>query len=185
MKKMIVIVLVFALTFTLAACVTTGRDTDDVGNTDTSDSPLVGTWVQRDQGVHGNALYFWSFSEDGHFAYLFTAYEPPQAGGTIESSVREIYIQGRFRENGNTIELYNVKVDDYFSWGDKWRYFSDRDPALLADKLLTTSLKKPKSMDDFTASFELKDSESLRIVLDLGDFPHQYDMQFEFVATQS
>ena len=188
MKKLIVLALILAVSLTLAACVTNSNNNTTTSGTptsDTSDSPLVGTWYGTEQGVHGNAIFAWSFGEDGRFAYLFSAIEPPQAGGTIEGSVRERYMQGNFRESNGIIELFNVRLDDYFSWGDKWRYFKDRDPEALAQKLLTTSLKDSESIDDFTVRFELKNPTSLHLVVDLGDFPDQYTMDFDLVGNRS
>ena len=182
MKKLTILALIIALSLTLTACVTSSNNTNT--GVDTSDSPLVGTWYQREGEYHGNALLVWSFGEDGRFAYLFSAYEPPQAGGTIDSSVRERFMQGMFRENGNTIELYDIRLDDYFSWGDKWRYFPDRDPALLADVLLTTSLKQSKKVDDLTVGFEFSGNMTLRLEVDFGEWPDQYVMVFDYVGSR-
>ena len=146
-----------------------------------SDSPLVGTWYGIESGFHGNAGYYWSFGKDGRFAYLFSGYEPPQGGGSIESSVRERFMQGKFRVNGSTIECYDIKADDFFARGDNWKYFPERDPALLANILLATPLIKPENVDDFSFDFEFTSAMNLRLVVDRGDFPDQYDMDFEYV----
>ena len=203
MKKLLIVVLILALVLALAACgeknETNGYteinispvNTNSAGN-QTPDAPpnnddviinsrLIGTWVCIEYGVHGNARYIWSFREDGRFAYLFSGYEPPHGGGDMKSSVRERFMQGRFRENGNTIECYDVQLDDFFSWGDNWRYFPDRDPYLLAEILLTTPFVESDATGDFTFSFEFVDKTMLRIVIDLGAFPDQYEMDFEFL----
>ena len=176
--------LVIAMAFALAACDATSNNqqSGDLANSDTSESPLVGTWIQREEGVHGNGMYVWSFGEDGRFAYLYSAYEPPHGGGEIESSVAERLMQGRFREDGSTVELFDVRLDDYFSWGDNWRYFPDRDPEVFADLLLATPLKKSKKTGDFSAEFVLKDATTLRLAVDRGEWPDQYDWEFELVG---
>ena len=161
--------------------VETPSDEGDTAGNDAYDGPLVGTWSDIESGFHGNAGYYWAFGNDGRFAYLFSGYEPPQGGGDIDSSVRERFMQGKFRENGSTIECYDIKVDDYFAWGDNWRYFPDRDPAILAKTLLATSLIEPEKIDDFSIDFELSDTMVLHLVVDLGDFPDQYDMDFEYI----
>jgi len=181
MKKLIVIALVLSIALTLAACNKNSAQSDDNDGV-VIESPLIGTWRQIEYGVHGNAQYFWSFAENGHFAYLFSAYEPPHGGGDIQSSVRECFMQGKFRIDGSTIECYDLRYDDYFSWGDKWKYFRDRDAELIAGSLLSTPVRNSKSIDDFTLDFDLSSAMILQLVIDRGSFPDQYDMQFELVG---
>ena len=90
-------------------------------------------------------------------------------------------MKGKFHENGNKIECYGIRADDFFSRGDNWRYFPDRDPAHLADILLTTPLAESEDVDDFSIDFELTGATVLHLVVDLGDFPDQYDMDFEYI----
>ena len=210
MKKILSIILVLMLVLVMAAGCGGGNSTKesaapisvDVGNTnekgntdiyeagstDTadnvtiSDSMLVGTWYGTEGGFHCNAEYCWSFGNDGRFAYLFSAYEPPQGGGSIDSSVRERFMQGKYRENGNTIECYDIRADDFFARGDNWRYFPDRDPDLLASILLTTPLIESENVDDFSFSFEFTSTMILHLVVDRGDFPDQYDLDFEYAG---
>ena len=151
---------------------------EDDDESEIYEGPLVGTWHQAQYGEHGNAQYLWSFGENGHFAFLFSAREPPQGGGDIEGSVREYFIKGKFRINGNSIECYDVKYDDYLAWGDEWKYFPDRNPETLAGLLLETPFKGPDKLDAFSMDFEFDESMTLRLVIDLGDFPNQYDMDF-------
>jgi len=180
MKKLTVLATVLALTLLLAACVSNnGNNTSKV---DYSDSPLVGTWQEMEYGVHGNAIYVWSFGEDGRFAYLFSGYEPPHGGGEIKSSVRERFMQGSYSVNGDTIECFDVKLDDYFSWGDKWKYFKDRNPENFAEKLLSTKIKNAKQIDSFTIEFMLDSDGKLHLTLDRGEFPDQFDMLFVLVG---
>ncbi|MCL2888837.1 MAG: hypothetical protein FWE65_00250 [Eggerthellaceae bacterium] len=179
MKKLALLAIVLSLTLLLTACVSNNNNTNNV---DYSDSPLVGTWQEMEYGFHGNAIFVWSFGADGRFAYLFTAYEPPQAGGSVKSSVREIYMQGSYRVNGGTIECYDVKIDDYFSWGDKWKYFEDRSSEALSSKLLSTKLKNAKGTDSFTVNFLFDNESKLHLTLDRGGFPDQYEKTFELVA---
>ena len=153
------------------------EDIEKYGEAIPYDGPLVGNWHQVEYGVHGNALYLWSFGENGYFAFLFSAREPPH--GEIDGSVREFFMKGKFRINGNSIECYDVKYDDYFAWGDEWKYFSDRNPENLAGLLLATPLKDVDNKDNFSIDFELDESMTLRLVIDLGEFPNQYDMDFE------
>ena len=156
---------------------------DTSGNGVASQSPLVGTWYCIDHGFHGYTEYFWSFGEDSRFAYYVAGFEPPQGGGSIDSSVSENFVQGRFRVNGSTIECYDIKADSYFAWGDKWKYFPDRDPALLSGMLLATPLLQSESADDFSLDFELGSDRILRLEIDRSDFPDQYGMNFEYVGT--
>ena len=183
MKKIIVLALAVALPLTLSACFLFGGAKDETVTTDTSESPLVGVWMQTEKGFHGNAIYVWSFGEDGRFTYLFSAYEPPQGGGGIDSSVRERFMQGNYRQNGNTVECYNVRLDDYFSWGDKWRYFSVRTPEVFAMQIMITPLKEAVKTDDFSFEFtkreDVNKGEHLKIKLDLGELPDQYEMEFD------
>jgi len=180
MKKQIILAVVLALMFTLAA--SGEKSTNPPGTDAISGSPLIGTWYCMEEGFHGNAKYFWSFGKDGRFAYLFSGYEPPQGGGSIESSVRERFMQGMFRENGGTIECYDIVADDHFSWGDNWKYFPDRYPTLLANMLLDTPLIESENADDFLVDFEFTGDMILRLIIDRGDFPDQYDMEFEYIG---
>ena len=160
-----------------------GRDTDISEDIEEDEDiviyegPLVGTWHQAEYGEHGNAQYLWSFGENGYFAFLFSAIEPPH-GGDDDGSVREFFIKGKFRVNGNSIECYDVKYDDYLAWGDEWKYFPDRNPERLAGLLLETPFKRPDNMDAFSMDFEFDESMTLHLIIDLGDFPNQYDMGF-------
>ena len=206
MKKMLVLTIILSIMLTLTAC---GRQNEtnsitETSNTPTSatgavnqtlvaplnnndatiDSPLTGTWFCQEYESHGNAVYYWSFGEDGRFAYLFSGYEPPHGGGDIESSVRERFMQGRFRVNGNMIECYDVKTDDFFSWGDNWRYFPERDPSLFTDTLLTTPLVESEATGDFTIDFTVVNTVTLHLEIDLGTFPDQYEMDFTFFTTK-
>lgn len=181
MKRLTVYMLLMLLALGLTACAGSKQSGDNAGNEPAYQGPLTGSWTCVEQGVHGNTLYVWSFGEDGRFAYLCTAYEPPQGSGDIKSSVRERFFRGKFSETDGTIECYEVKFDDYFTWGDKWRYFPDRDPALLAEKLFETKLKKSKNADDFTMSFEITDTATIRIAIDRGDPFEQYDMEFVLI----
>ena len=181
MKKLTVYMLLSVFLFGFAACGGSGSG-GNTGNNDAYQGPLTGTWDCIEQGVHGNARYLWSFGEDGRFAYLFTAYEPPHGGGDMKSSVRERFFQGRFSENDGVIKCYDVKYDDFFSWGDKWRYFPDRTPELHAEKLLKTKLKKPKNAGDFSLSFEFTGDSAVRFVLDLEDPFDRYDMEFGYIG---
>jgi hypothetical protein len=147
-----------------------------------SDSPLVGTWYSTESSFHGNARYYWSFGKDGRFAYLISAFEPPQGGGSIDSSVYEYFMQGMFRENGSTIECYDIRVDEFFEWGNNWRYFPDRDPILLSNTLLTTPLISSENFEDFSFTFEFTNTMILRLAVESDDFPDQYDMEFEYVG---
>ena len=155
---------------------------DTAGDAAAFDSRLVGEWYGSEGGFHGNSGYIWSFGNEGRFAYLFSAYEPPQGDGSIESSVRERFMQGAYRVNGSSIECYDIRVDDYFARGDSWRYFPDRDPDLLAGILLTTPLIESEGIDDFTLEYEFTDTNILRLVVDCGEFPDRYDMDFECVG---
>ena len=200
MKKPIIHTFVLALMFALAACdenniftsvSSTPDSTTDANslqsdsppdNSAISDSPLVGTWHVIESGSHGNARYYWSFGRDGRFAYLFSGYEPPQGGGSIDSSVRERFMKGKFRENSGTIECYDIRADDFFTRGDNWRYFPNRAPALLAGILLETSLIESENVNDFSFDFEFISPMILRLVVDRGDFPDQYGMDFEYAG---
>jgi len=179
MKKLALLVLILALPIVLTSCFLSIGYKENREITDTSGSALVGTWVQREEGFHGNSIYMWSFGEDGRFAYLFTAYEPSSDGGSNGSSVRERFMLGNFRENGNTIECYNVVIDDYFSWGNKWRYFKNRDPENLANVLPRTLLKQYENMEDFTFDFTVSGATDLNIYIDIGAWPDQYKMDFK------
>jgi len=182
MKKLVLFALVMVLPLTLSACFLFGGAKDETVTTDTSESSLLGVWMQAEQGFHGNAIYVWSFGEDGRFTYLFSAYEPPQGGGDIDSSVRERFMQGNYRQNGDTVECYNVRLDDYFSRGDNWRYFSVRTPEVFAMQIMVTPLKEAVKVDDFSLVFTKREdankSEHLKIEIDLGEFPDQYTMDF-------
>ena len=200
MKKTIALALVLLLMFALAAfgknsgSPSGGSAPDDTTDASSqqsesppendaiSDSPLVGTWYAIESGSHGNAGYYWSFSKDGRFAYLFSGYEPPQGDGSIESSVRERFMQGSFRVNGSSIECYDIKADDFFTRGDNWKYFPERDPALIADVLLATPLIDSEDIDGFSFDFELTNAMTLHLVVDRGDFPDQYEMDFEQIG---
>ena len=155
---------------------------DTPGSGIISENPLVGTWYCIDYGFHGYTEYYWSFGEDGRFAYYVAGFEPPQGDGMIDSSVGEWFVQGRFRESGNMIECYNIKADSYFAWGDEWKYFRDRDPVLLAGMLLATPLQESEKADDFTLNFELSSDMVLRLEIGRGDFPDKYDMDFEYIG---
>jgi len=155
---------------------------DPPGNDVFTDTSLIGTCYSITEGVHGNALYCWSFGNDGRFAYLFSGYEPPQGDGSIDSSVRERFMKGKYRVNGDMIELYDIVADDFSSWGDNWKYFPDRDPIHLAWVLLDTPLIDVKSVNNFSIEYELTSVTTLRLKVDLGDFPDQYDMEFEYIG---
>jgi len=156
---------------------------DSSGNEINTENLLYGTWHCTNDGVHGYTEYYWSFGEDGRFAYYVAGYEPPQGGGSIDSSVSERFVQGRFRENGITIECYDVTTDSYFAWGDAWRYFPDRKPAFLAEMLLATPLHAPENADDFSLDFMFISNISLRLKIDRDNSFDQYDMDFEYVGT--
>jgi len=177
MKKLSVLLIFISLILIFASCNFKKELIDDTtGNYYYGD--LVGVWYGSEYGFHGNSMYYWAFDTNGRFAYLFTAYEPPQGGGDIGSSVREILIKGNFVVNGNTIECYNVKCDDYFSWGDKWRYFKDRSCENVAGRLLQTSLQKPKSIESFTVNYSDIDELTIMIDIDRVGFPDIYVMEF-------
>jgi len=148
-----------------------------------SDSPLVGTWYSKADGFHGYTLYYWSFDANNRFACYVAGFEPPQGGGSIPSSTSEFYMQGSYRENGNTIECYDIQADSYFEFGGDGKYFWERDPVLLAGMLLATPLRDSEPADDFSFEFEFKSPGSLRIINDRGIFPDQYDMDFEYVSS--
>ena len=183
MKRLVTLVLVGILLFSFSACNTVSEKngSSNKKTTDTIESSLIGTWHETEDGYAGSGLFIWSFGEDGHFAYLFSAYEMPFGPSSETSSVRERFMQGSYRINGRTIEFYDVRMDDYLTWGINWRYFSDRNPEYLADKLLITPLEDSVRMDDFTVRYRLIDTTTLHLVIDLGDFPDQYERDFELV----
>ena len=185
MKRIVAFVLVFASMLPFAFAVgneNSPQSNDPPGSGALSGSPLVGSWYRIVEGIHGNAGYYWSFGEDGRFAYLFSGYEPPHDGGVIESSVRERLMHGMYRVSGEAIECYEISGDDFFSWGDHWKYFPDRDPALLSRILLATPLTDSEFVEDFTFDFAFADTGTLRLVVDRDDFPDQYDMDFEYAG---
>ena len=150
---------------------------------DDPENLLHGTWYCIDYGVHGHTEYYWAFGRDGRFAYYVSGFEPPQGGGDIEASVSEYYAQGLYRENGITIECYDIKADSYFAWGDERKYFQEREPALIAGLLLSTPLTEMEAADDFTLDFEHNGLMSLRLTVDHDNSLMQYDMDFEFIET--
>jgi len=156
---------------------------DTLGNAIDPENLLYGTWYCIDYGVHGYTEYYWSFKKDGRFAYYVAGFEPPHGGGEIDSSVSERLMQGSFRENGITIECYDVQADSYFAWGNTWRYFPDKDPALLASALFATPLRNPEDADDFSLDFEIVSKSTLHLEIDQGAFPDQYAMDFEYAGT--
>jgi len=153
------------------------------GNAMDPENLLYGTWYCIDYGFHGYTEYYWSFRRDGRFAYYVAGFEPPQGGGSIDSSVSERFVQGRFRENGITIECYDIKADSFFAWGNEWKYFSDREPALLAGMLLETPLQKSENADDFSLDFAFNGCMILRLRIDRGNPFDHYDMDFDYVET--
>lgn len=163
-----------------------GNDTNPATPTPgdaTPGSALAGTWHGITQSYHGNGVYIWSFGEDGRFAFLYSAVEPP-SGGIDLFSVREVYMQGRYRENGDAIECYDIRADDFYRSGSEyeWKYFPDRDPARLAGVLLDTPLMDSESVSDFSIAYRFEGGVTLRLEVDCGVFPYQYDMDFEYVA---
>ena len=150
------------------------------GNVSTSDNAFVGTWYRRVAGLRGYTTYCWSFGADGRFARYVAGFEPPH--DIIPSSISEYFMQGRFRENGNTIDCYDIQVDSYHKFSNEWKYFSNSEPAMLAGKLLETPLQDSENADEFSLECDFKSSKILRLVIDRGSFPDQYDMDFEYVS---
>jgi len=184
MRRLVFLLLAAVILLQSALALDTGLPPSDMpGNAMDPENLLYGTWHCIDYGFHGYTEYYWSFGRDGRFAYYVAGYEPPQGGGSIDSSVSERFVQGRFRENGITIECYDIKADSYFAWGNEWKYFPDRDPALLTGTLLITPLQEYENADDFSLDFEFSSGMILRLAMDRGDFPDQYDMDFEYVGT--
>ena len=183
MRKLATLALIVIFLFSFTACdsVGEGNVSSNEKITGSSESSLVGTWHQTEDGYAGSGLFIWSFGEDGRFAYLFSAYEMPFGPDSETSSVRERFIQGSYRENGSTIEFYDIRMDDCFTWGISWKYFPDRDPGYLADVLLVTPLEDSVRMDDFAVDYRLIDTTTLHLKIDLGDFPDQYERDFKLV----
>lgn len=184
--RRLLLLLLLALTLLLLPALTlsVGQPSNDTpDNGIISASPLIGTWYSIDHGFHGYAEYYWSFGEDGRFAFYVAGYEPPQGGGSIDGSVSEHFVQGRFRVAGSSVECCDIRADSYFTWGDEWKYFPDRDPGLIAGALLATPLEKPENAGDFSFHYELGGDMILHLVIDHSDFPHINDMNFEYVGT--
>jgi len=176
------LLLVVTILLLLAHALAASPPPDDTpSNAIDPENLLYGTWYCIDHGLHGYTEYYWSFRKDGCFAYYVAGFEPPQGGGEIDSSVSERFIKGRFRENGITIECYDTKSDFYFAWGNEWKYFPDREPALLAGMLLGTPLQKFENVDNFSLDFEFISLMILRLEVDRGNSHDQYEMDFEYV----
>ena len=185
LRKMAMIVACLAVIIMFAACDNKKDDDDENGNPAvTADDAisvkaLAGTWWSRGW----SELFYWSFGEDGNFAY----YVP-----TISPNVgywNEFFIKGKYRVKGNVIECYNCQCD-YYSGdyiGDN-KYFGVSERSNLPDNiLLETKLKDPQKIDNFSMLFEFFDAMRMRIVLDLsvihniehGDM-HTYDADFNY-----
>lgn len=185
MKKRITFALVFLFALPLAACDGNHKDRALTGvnhitdSTNGSKNSLAGTWYCIVTGVHDVTEYYWTFDEDGRFAYYASGLEPPQDGADISGSRTEHFMQGRFRENGKNIECYDIQADSCFEFSDNWKYFPGRNPAYMTGILLTTPLQQPENVDDFSLEFEFKDSLILHLASNNSQAFEQYDMDFE------
>ena len=184
--------LALALALSISACAGNGADNgltgasraaSSDGNETVSGNPLVGTWHCKVSRNPGHINYYWAFGEDGGFAHYVAGYTPPQNSSTIPSSVSERFARGRYRVNGGIIECHDIEADSHLSVIGEWRHFPDRKPADIADKLFAVRLNNPKKADDFTVHFDFIGAGILRLAVDGGDFPGQYDMNFDFIDT--
>ena len=132
---------------------------------------LVGTW-----GVRGySTYYYWTFAEDGRFAYSYVSYV------ASPRNRYEQFIKGKYRANGSTIELYDCQYDYDSGITADFKYFG----TLLynefpSDILLVTPLKDAKKTDNFTVKFEFIDTMNLRIIIDRS-MVDKYDMDFVYM----
>ena len=137
----------------------------------TEEKKLVGTWGKRDNTSHS----FWTFGDNGHFAYSEVLY--------IESSKKrdEYFVKGKFLVNGNVIEFYESKYDRDSGFSSTFRYF---DTLLYnvfpSDTLLTTPLKTPYKLGDFSVKLWFIGDNRLRIVSD-NRISGTYVKEFEYM----
>ena len=173
MKKLFILLFAAAFALSLFSCdADAGKPTDPAGS-----------WLCETQSAHGYAEYYWSFGADGRFACYFAGFESPL--GDVPHSMSENFMTGKFRENGGTVECSEVHIDSCFEFGGEWRYFEKREPAEIADMLLKTPLTESEGADDFSFEFELKNAATLRIAIDRGVPPYQYDMDFEYIDAKT
>ena len=163
----------------------------DTSNTPTAELPvtgenaismnaLVGIWSTR--GF--NNFYYWSFGDDGRFAYYVTSGQVPMnpSAGVNMAYASEAYFKGNYRVNGNTIEFYNCQHDSFFEYNGTLKYFKTRD--FSSSMLLDTPLQNSEKADDFSLMFEFKNASRLRIVIDRGGLRDNYDWLFDYVGTR-
>ncbi|MCL2867415.1 MAG: protease inhibitor I42 family protein [Clostridia bacterium] len=160
-----------------------GTPPDISGNAADPDNLLYGTWYAMDEGVHGHAEHFWVFTEDSRFIRYIAGMEPPMGGGEIEGSVSEYLAHGMYRENGMTIECYDIQADSFFAWGNERKYFQERDPALIAGMLTDTPLLNSVEADGYSMDFSFHGSMVLRLIINSGDSDELFDMDFRYIDT--
>ena len=142
------------------------------------DNSLVGSWFPDGRG----RISIWSFGADGRFAYYeraTTSYNPDPSHFILASKY-ELYLQGKYRANGDTIECYDVSSDSYFDFGSNVKYFGDSDFRVIAEKLLNTPLQDSEKMDNFSVKYEFLNTMCLRLVIDTKNI--QYDWDFDYLG---
>ena len=159
---------------------TTSDPQKPTGDDAVSVNALAGIW-----SAHGYIdYYYWSFGEDGRFAYYVTSGQVPMnpSAGVNMAYASEAYFKGNYRVNGNTIEFYNCQSDAYFEYNGTLKYFKNRD--FSGAILLDTPLQNSEKIDDFSLMFEFKNASRLRIVIDRG-LRDNYDRLFDYVGARS
>jgi len=159
--------------------------TPSVGDNAVFANALVGSWSRV--GYNANRLPIWVFGTDGRFAYFVAKSERADLGSGYLPSHYESWTQGKYRVNGQVIELYDCMESSYFEYttaqSDSWRYGFNAAGApenIPANELLNGSPPEPLKIDNFTATFEFINDERLHLIFDYK--LDSYDADFNYMS---